>query len=142
MQRYPFLFPWFAFLSAGGFLALMLPIGEGFDELAHFGYIQYVAQVGRLPLTSEYKAFPSYEIAFFLRRQPVGWSAHIAPRFRLASYESYWQLNSSDRAIADASVEDLHFSNRYAQSVARFEYPDEAHQPPLYYLLAAPLFRL
>src|SRR5206468_11600051 len=65
---------WIAFLAAATFFAIVVPLGEGFDELAHFAYIQHIAQAGRLPL--EVTAYPSKEIEAFLQYHPAPWSLH------------------------------------------------------------------
>src|SRR5207247_11093257 len=56
------------------------------------------------------------------------------------SYEQYWQKDASARESADAFVRKLQFDGHYRPSATGLSYQDERHQPPLYYLLAAPVF--
>jgi len=139
--RRSLLLAWGAFLSGATFLAIMTPVGEGFDELPHLGYIQYVGQLNSLPLLTHGK-YPSQELESFLINHPVGWSVHRDPRFTAKSYEQYWASTPPSRAVADMAVKNLHFNGNYVASAAHLTYPDESHQPPLYYLLAAPVFAI
>ena len=116
----------------------MLPLGEGFDELPHLGYIQYVAQARTLPRPNN--AYPSQEIEFFLTHHPAGWSVYRDPRFTVTSYEGYWQSSQERRAEIDFSVRNIRFTESFFSHVPPAQYPDENHQPPLYYLLSAPIF--
>src|SRR5437867_7324217 len=101
----PMVLAWLAFVAAGTFCALMMPVGEGFDELPHFGYIQHVAQTAAFPLL-RHARYPSEEIELFLEHQPVGWSIHLIDP-EANSYEQYWQKDASARESADAFVRKL-----------------------------------
>src|SRR5262249_56128091 len=61
---------WAFFILMGLFVALVVPLGEGFDEPWHFGYVQYLAQTGRLPAGPQNHL--SCERDQFLLRHPVG----------------------------------------------------------------------
>src|SRR5438093_8916679 len=72
---------WLAFIAFGTTLAFLTPLGEGFDELWHFAYIQRVAQAGDVPLG--HSAFVSEEAAAFLQLYPVGWTLYSNYSFLL-----------------------------------------------------------
>jgi len=130
---------WTFFLLAGLFVSLILPLGEGFDEPWHLGYIQYVAQTRRLPPGPSLRL--SVEIVSFLERHPMGWRLKdIFPT--LHTQEDYWHGNDADRAATDVELRSLRFGTTYNESAERFAEQYESHQAPLYYVLTAPIFLL
>jgi hypothetical protein len=130
---------WIFFLLAGLMVSLVLPLGEGFDEPWHLGYIQYVAQTGTLPTGPELHL--SVELETFLTLHPIGWRLHaVFPA--LHTQEEYWQRPELERSHDDDTIRSLRFSMPYQQGHADFSQHYETHQAPLYYLLTAPLFRL
>src|SRR4029079_5783938 len=119
------------------FVSLILPLGEGFDEPWHFGYVQYVAQTGRLPGGPSMRL--SAEVESFLLLHPIGWRLKdVFPTLR--TQEEYW--HQPDRAGIDASIRSLRFSGTYRDGQSEFTRQYESHQAPLYYILSAPLFWL
>jgi hypothetical protein len=128
---------WLFFLLTGIFISLTLPLGEGFDEPYHFGYIQYIAQTHRLPPGPHLHL--SVELESFLQHHPMGWRLQqIFPDFH--TQEHYWQESASDRETDDAVIRNLRFPGSYVEGSARFAEQYESHQAPLYYALSAPLF--
>src|SRR5688572_15233336 len=123
---------WIFFLLMGLLVSLVVPLGEGFDEPWHLGYVQYVATTGRLPAGPSQHL--SVELEGFLNRHPIGWRLHeIYPS--LQSQEEYWRTNEPERMQIDASLRELRFSNVYQEGSGRFSEQYESHQAPLYYLL-------
>src|SRR5262249_2629541 len=109
----------------------------GFDEPWHFGYVQYVAQTGRLPGGPSMKL--STEVESFLLLHPIGWRLkNVFPN--LHTQEEFW--HQPDRARIDASIRGLRFSGTYRDGKSEFTQQYESHQAPLYYILSAPLFWL
>jgi len=128
---------WVLFLSAGIFLALLTPLGEGLDEPWHFAYVQHVAQRHSVPLGNS--EFVSTEVERFLRNQPGSWALHT--NFPIVqTYEDYWSQPAADRARMDRTVRDLRFSGTFVEANEGLAWQYENHQPPLYYVLTAPLF--
>jgi hypothetical protein len=128
---------WLFFLLTAIFIGLILPLGEGFDEPYHFGYIQYIAQTHRLPPGPHLHL--SVELENFLQHQPMGWRLQqIFPEFH--TQEHYWQESTSDRETENIAIRNLRFSGSYVEGSSRFAEQYESHQPPLYYAVSAPLF--
>jgi hypothetical protein len=124
------------------FFVLMMPLGEGFDELWHFAYIQRVAELGKVP--ENHASHLSKEAMAFLQLHPVPWAVHN--NFpELPPYEEYWR-HPENRASLDEQIAAIRFAGTYPEvpndkSVAdplKWQY--ESHQAPLYYFLAAPVF--
>ncbi len=129
------LFPWLFFLTFATVLAVLTPLGEGFDEPWHFDYVQHVAQTGRVPLGhSEYL---STELDAFLRNHPQSWMVEKTAPF-LLSHDEYWREDSRQRDFQDRVLGELRFSGKYVEQPPLVQY--EHNQPPLYYVLTAPVF--
>lgn len=111
------------------------PIWEGFDEWAHFGYIQSLAQYRHLPSRTE-------PVSDMLRRSvelaPLSASAAEYSRESL-THDAFWRLSTEERLARERQLEGLRPSYRGTgnHQVLR-EY--EAQQPPLYYLILAPVY--
>jgi hypothetical protein len=124
-----------AFLLRGIFYCVEQPIWEGFDEWAHFGYVQSLAQHGHLPSRTE-------AVSDMLRRSvelaPLSASAAEYSRESL-THDAFWRLSTEERLTRERQLEGLSPSYRGTGShqVLR-EY--EAQQPPLYYLILAPVY--
>jgi hypothetical protein len=132
-------FAWVAFVAFGAALALLTPLGEGFDEPWHFAYIQRIAQALDVPMG--HSAFISEEVAQFLRVHPVSWGLHSSDS-SLVSYEEYWNDEPAVYDKANRSIQDLRFSGKFVEANGTLGSQYERHQPPLYYLLTAPIFAL
>src|SRR5215475_5803930 len=92
---------WIFFLVTGVFVSLVVPLGEGFDEPWHLGYVQYVAQTWRLP-PGPYRHL-SVEIDAFLQHHPMGWRLHdIFPN--LYTQEDYWHQAAANRLADDNAL--------------------------------------
>src|SRR5215510_4895052 len=97
---------WAFFILMGLFVALVVPLGEGFDEPWHFGYVQYLAQTGRLPPGPQ--SHLSGELDQFLLRHPIGWRLRdILPS--LHSHDEYWQQAPDERLRIDTDVRQMRF---------------------------------
>src|SRR6185295_4994498 len=133
----PALIAWIIFLSAGIFLAMLTPLGEGLDEPWHFAYLQHVAQNHAVP--RGHTKFASIEIDRFLHNHPGSWSLHR--NFpEVQTYEEYWTQSNDDRAAMDQTIRSLRFSGAFTEAEVGVDWQYENHQPPLYYALTAPVF--
>jgi uncharacterized membrane protein YeaQ/YmgE (transglycosylase-associated protein family) len=107
-----------------------LPPFEGFDETAHYSYIQQVAETGTWPRFGD----PiSAEVDQYLQLAPSSASLHAR--------WSYHDFFSSPGDVIDAG----RLAVRYGRDGSRSWHPGgsanwEAQQPPLYYVLMAPAF--
>ncbi len=109
---------WLLFLVRGAFYCTMLPVWEGWDEYAHVAFLQHWNETHRLPIAGD-RVSP--EIDASLRR-------HLLPRELHWIGPPYRTRETASAPIAGTPV----------------PYPFvfyEAQQPPLYYWIAAPLFR-
>ncbi len=129
---------WTLFLAFGTFLALLTPLGEGMDEPWHFAYVQYASQHhGLFPGQAK---FISKEVDQFLRIHPASWSVHNNSPF-VQTYEDYWTQSEETRNVTDNTIRELRFTGEYEEaSGGDLATQYEGHQPPGYYLIAAPVF--
>jgi hypothetical protein len=117
----------------------MMPLGEGFDELWHFIYIQRVAELGKPP--ESHATQLSSEGLRFLQLHPVAWAVHN--NFpAMPSYEEYWRSNPKNRYLLDEQLSRLRFAGHNSEITNAASAQYESHQPPLYYYLSAPMFSL
>ena len=126
-----------AFFLRGAFYCAEQPMWEGFDEWAHFGYIQHLAQSGRAPSRSE-------QVSDELRRSvelvPISAAATESSAGSL-THDAFWQLPLEERLSRERELRELrpsYKSEPLANNVLR-QY--EAQQPPLYYSFLALVYR-
>jgi hypothetical protein len=126
---------WMCFLARGAFYTVLLPLWEGFDEWAHFAYAQQLASGGGLPVPG--RTVVSREVAESLRLTPL---PHGQDKLdtRRQSHDIYWKLPQAERE--DLRRRLLALPREWArQPAAGPPLNYEAQQPPLYYLLMAPI---
>ncbi len=129
---------WLCFLVRGFFYALILPLWEGYDEYAHFAFVQHVATHRNLPAGTETRI--SREIERSVQLAPMPWTV----RLDLCSppcviHDDYWRLSALERARRQDELRSLPVAWRAEPAGTRLLIY-EAQQPPLYYwLLAYPL---
>jgi 4-amino-4-deoxy-L-arabinose transferase-like glycosyltransferase len=112
------------------------PLWEGFDEWAHFAVIQHVAEHGSLPSRAD------------LISPAVQRSLSLAPLSRAAAggmpdrltHDSFWRLPVEQRTQFQEALRALSSSSPAPAPIEAIANQYEAQQPPLYYLLLAPLF--
>src|SRR5262245_5945954 len=130
---------WLAFLARGAYYAVQLPLWEGFDEWAHFAALQYFAIHSRMPARSD---VVSDEVVRSLELTPLAWSNNgwVAGA---ANHDGYWRLPADERTRRAAELQSLTEAyRRPADLPAAVQRQYEAQQPPLYYALLAPVYRL
>lgn len=109
----------------------LLPLWEGFDELFHFGYVQYLANG---------QGFPDPRASFLSRE--IGSSLSIAPASNIVqrnlpevrTYSEYFALSMGQSAAIEAQLHNIRPEWRW-QSSHFLNY--EAQHPPLAYALLA-----
>ncbi len=128
---------WALFLVRGAFYCQMLPLWEGWDEYAHFAWIQHWNNTGRLPTQTD---SISREIDESMRLAPLpkelDW---IGPPY--LTHSEWWALPEAVRAERIRKLDSLPPSLAALPS-RRPQASYEAQQPPLYYWLIAPAIRL
>ena len=126
----------YAVLSGALYCAL-LPLWEGFDELYHYGYVQYLLRTRTLPVIGKIRL--SRELWTSLDFQPV--SHFVQPYFYRPSitFEQYFRLSDKERRILRKQLDSIDVALQGEPS-PRENY--EAMQAPLTYLLLGPFERL
>ena len=128
---------WLAFLVRGAFYCVEQPLWEGYDEWAHFAYIQHVAEHGSLP--SRQDAVSPF-VARSLQLAPLPRSAaEVLPG--TITHDLFWQLPEDERARRQEELLRLSPATPPAREQLNAK-QYEAQQPPLYYLLLAPVYML
>ncbi|HVW10855.1 MAG TPA: phospholipid carrier-dependent glycosyltransferase [Bryobacteraceae bacterium] len=130
---------WALFLVRGAFYSSMLPLWEGWDEYAHFAYIQHWNEKGTLPRAGDRI---SREIDESMRAAPLphelSWIG--APYL---THEQWWALPEAERAERRRTLSSIPPSLAFQAAEPLPGRPPfvfyEAQQPPLYYWLAAPV---
>jgi hypothetical protein len=113
--------------------ASLLPLWEGFDEPAHYGYVQFLCVARRLPVLK--RTYVSEEIRESLRLVPVSWILHNALEGSI-SFEDWFRLSPEERRLRRAKTAELPVTLG-ARPSDLLNY--EAQQAPLAYLLLAPI---
>jgi hypothetical protein len=110
------------FLVRGFILAAMMPPFEGWDEYQHVGYIDHFARRNEPAVYPQAMLDAAYlrSVARFPRADEVPLTGYGA-----ATYSQYWRSGPLPAVAGDA------------QTILY-----EAQQPPLYYRLMAPVYRL
>lgn len=120
----------FGIVNAALFSAL-LPLWEGFDEAFHYGYVETLWQTRRLPVLGGTKI--PYDVSASFQLAPL---SHVLTLSipEAISYDAWFALPQDQRAQRRRDLELLIPEPRIS---SRPNY--EAHQPPLAYVLLAPL---
>jgi hypothetical protein len=125
---------WLAFLSRGLFYCVQQPMWEGYDEWAHFAFVQHIAELGTLPSRAD---LVSPEVQRSLHLAPLSLAAaKVAPG--TITHDSFWRLAPGERRRREEGLRRLNFTESGAgyPSLPARQY--EAQQPPLYYLVLTP----
>lgn len=114
----------------------LTPLWDGFDEPFHYGYVQYVARYGSLPVVG--RAGLSAEIGQSLALAPA---SHLVKRNipGVMTFDEYFRLPRRDRLALRGRLDRLE-SGRTQPDSGGGDY--EALQAPLAYVFLAPFDRL
>jgi len=121
---------WFCFLMKLVFYASFIPLWEGYDEFAHFAFVQHLADAQELP--DLLNARVSQEVAESLRLAPVPWT--------IRQWTPGWTTHEDFRRLPDLTRQQRERElKEIPRALAREPAPNlrayEAQQPPLAYLL-------
>ncbi len=120
-----------AFLVRGAFYCAEQPLWEGFDEWAHYAYIDHLARYSRLPGRTD-------PIPDAVRRSldlvPLA-PAAVGDSKILLSHDAWWRLPAEVRRRREQELRALPLGQAHGLPAVLPIY--EAQQPPLYYLLLA-----
>jgi 4-amino-4-deoxy-L-arabinose transferase-like glycosyltransferase len=119
----------------------MLPLWEGWDEYAHFAFLQHWNDRGTLPRATDRI---SREIDESMRLVPLARELRwIGPPYLI--HDDWWLLPPGERDARMRKLESLppSFAHQPAEAINGRPFVFyEAQQPPLYYWLTAPALRL
>jgi 4-amino-4-deoxy-L-arabinose transferase-like glycosyltransferase len=104
---------------------------EGYDEWAHFAYIQHIAEHGRLPVRGD-TVSREVRASLSLMPSPYGLNGFNLP---LITHDEYWRLPPEEQLARKRALASLPAGFRIQADDALSLY--EAQQPPLYYLIMA-----
>jgi hypothetical protein len=129
---------WLCFLARGLFYCSFLPLWEGYDEWAHFAYIDRLVTSGGF-LVDRY-APVSREVQASLKCAPVPWEMSGMQQPSVTQ-DDYWRLPLDQRMARQSEFRAI------PQSWSRQTDPPssqiyEALQPPLYYWLLSGPYRI
>lgn len=127
-------FIWACFIARGFFYCAALPLWEGFDEYAHFAYVQKIAMGHGWFVRPETRA--SLEVESSISLVPMPWVLRLDPPVH-ETYESYWRLPVEERRSRQHRL--IALPRSLATQDSNFV-PIESQQPPLSYWLMAPLY--
>jgi hypothetical protein len=131
---------WALFLVRGTFYSAMLPMWEGWDEYAHFAWIQHWSDQGTLPRATD---SVSREIDESMRLAPLPWELNwIGPPY--LTHADWWALLASERDERVRQLAALSPALAHQPAIPINGRPFvfyEAQQPPLFYWLASPVMR-
>ena len=115
----------------------MLPIWEGFDETAHFSYLQQVADQKKIPLDD--KDLLSADIEKYSKFAPIpnARSFAIKPKERL-TYKSFFLKSDDFISHSKKLIHAPHESPRKYMPGRGYNW--QFQHPPLYYVLLAPAY--
>jgi len=129
----------------GGYLVLglshiaILPPWEGFDENAHFSYIQQIADTGSLPKPGSAKI--SKDVDGYKQYAPMPYC--YVPLFKAGEGYTYHSFFNLPPASIQKAYTAIHVP---PAKVRKFRPGDmlnwQTQHPPLYYMVLAPVFRL
>ena len=127
---------WIAFVVRGLFYCVQEPMWEGYDEWAHFAYVQHLVEEGRLPARGDKI---SKEIRASLSLLPLPYGLRDL-NVRYITHEDFWRLPREERIARKQRLQAVpaDVSRETDESVALYE----AQQPPLYYVLLALPYRV
>jgi len=126
---------WIFFVCKGAFYSVLFPLWEGYDEYAHFAFVQFVAMHHELPVPA---TVVSREVEQSLELVPLPWQLQQwrAPH---ATHDLYWRLSPQERIVRERELSQLAPASQTGLGVSALY---EGQQGPLYYSLMAPLHSL
>ncbi len=132
---------WLLSLAHGVFFILCTPLWEGYDEPFHYAYIQHLSERGQIPVYG--RTLVSKEITASFRVLPLSPVVNRNLGGRYTAFSDYWKLPKGVLIERQNALRSIPRSDRRVpdeSSAAVLSY--EAQQPPLYYFLAAGVYRL
>ena len=125
-----------AFFARGLFYCVEQPIWEGYDEWAHFAYIQHIAEHRHLPERTDRV---SDQVRRSLDLVPLSSSAAGAVPGAIP-HDAFGRLPIEERLRRTQELRELNAAYKHSGAGEKAMSQYEAQQPPLYYILLTPLY--
>jgi hypothetical protein len=126
---------WLCLLIRGTFYSILLPIWEGYDEWAHVAYVQLLDSGQGLPVLG--RTVISREVAASLELTPLP-HGHPSMSGARLTHDDFWRLPETEREARRRRIAAI--PREWASEPALEPILNhEAQQPPLYYLMLAPI---
>ena len=117
----------------------ILPPWEGFDENAHFSYIQQIADTGSLPKPGRAKL--SKNVDNYQQYAPMPYC--FVPFFKKGEGYTYHRFFSAPPAVIQKADTEIHAPPKKVRKYQPGQMLNwQTQHPPLYYMLLAPVFKL
>jgi 4-amino-4-deoxy-L-arabinose transferase-like glycosyltransferase len=126
---------WALFLIRGLFYIAVLPLWEGFDEWAHYAFVQSVATGSRLLIERSERVSREVEASLDFAPWRPSEPDHAAQQ------AAYWRLTDGERATREQALQSIP-AQWALQPALRDLRSYEAQQAPLYYWLFSFLYKL
>jgi len=125
---------WICFVLRGLFYSVLFPLWEGYDEYAHFAFIQHLVANHTLPVAAHTPI--SKETQESLKLVPLPWTLRDL-ELPHATHDEYWRLSEDERSRRQRQLYLLprEWAQQPATQNLRYLLNWEAQQPPLYYWL-------
>ena len=132
---------WTLCISQGLVYIVTTPLWEGWDEAFHYSYIQGLSENRTLPVFGQ--STLSKEITSSFRDAPLSYGANLNLDRKYTTFEDYWKLPLEERRHREVQLRSIPNGDRKLVPEGEFQFQNyEAHQAPLYYALAAPIYSL
>lgn len=127
---------WSCFLARGLFYCSFMPLWEGYDEYAHFAYVERLATTGDFLIDRDQPV--SREVKTSLQLAPFAWGLQ---GMATLTEDDYWRLPPEQRLYLQSQLKAIPqgWSGEPDPSGPRIY---EALQPPLYYWLLSVPYRI
>ena|SRR5688572_6884461 len=129
---------WALCVSQGLVYIVTTPLWEGWDEAFHYGYIQTLAETRSLPVYGD--AILPNEVTASFEFAPLSYGANLNVDSRFTIFAEYWKLPPEERRRRAAQLRAIHGGD-VPSTASQFQ-NYEAHQAPLYYVLASGVYSL
>jgi hypothetical protein len=116
-----------------------LPPWEGFDENAHFSYIQQLADTGSLPKRGSAKL--SQDVEDYMQYAPMPYC--YVPFFKKGEVFTYHTYFNAPTTVIQTGYANIHLPPEKPRRYRPGQRSNwQAQHPPLYYALLSPLFQI
>src|SRR5678815_4248078 len=132
---------WALCVSQGLVYIVSTPLWEGWDEAFHYAYVQGLVENRTLPVFGQ--SILSKEMTSSFAYAPVSYGANLNLDSNYTTHEDYWKLPRDERQSREARLRSIPNGERRLRPEPGLAFQNyEAHQAPLYYILAAPIYSL